>query len=271
MNGQLLFITIQKHETKVSDNGKYRIIVTDTNNRKYTHFVNEDDGNWAKCLTNDGSKVYVYVTEKPNPRNAKYPFKNIYKPNDPITTTAQNEPASDIPDWLKNNPVPPEGFFEESPPEQAQKEHVPYISDKDIKIRWMNSITNATHVVAELIDIKKHGEPEIKNLLINYANFFNDLESGMTMETIPVSKSQVIELHNRLIQHGISKFYYHNILEKILGKKVIKTTDLTYQQAAECLKSFDDKLNELNQEEPSETKTEQQVNFESNDDDMLPF
>lgn len=232
-------ITITHHETKVSDDGQHRVIVTDAHKKKYTHFINEEDGDWGKMLRT-GNTVWVNHVEKASEYKGKpITYHNIYKPDlDQIPATPpQAAPAAAMPDTI---PEPPDWLNDQpTPPEQAQETPVKHKTDKDIEIRWQVSMKCASWIVAGLIDLKKHGEPEIMNYLTRYINFFNTFQPGMTFETIPISTAQCIELHNRLVHYGISKLFYHEVLEKILDKKVIKTTDLTYSEAATCIKEFD--------------------------------
>ncbi len=58
-DGAVILLTIARHETKVADDGQVRITVWDIANKKYTHFINEEDGVWSKQLTDDGKQVYV--------------------------------------------------------------------------------------------------------------------------------------------------------------------------------------------------------------------
>ncbi len=259
-DGQTILLTIESIETKMID-GKdeqgnpvktAKMTVKASDGKKYGYFVNAEDGNFGQSLQ-AGKQVWVYAWDKTGTFKGKpITYHNIGKPRDetppvpPVDSRGIPIPIPINPAPLPDTtPDPPKGYFDQAENYQPKEPPVPY-QDKDSRIRWMNSITNATHVVAELIDVKKHGEPEIKNLLINYANFFNELEVGITLETLLFSKAQLIELHNRLTYHGISKLFYHEILEKILGKKVIKTTDLTYQNAALCLGKFDETLEKLN-------------------------
>ncbi len=240
-DGTVILLTITRHETKVADDGQVRMSVWTPDKKKYTHFVNADDGDWSKQLTNDGKQVYVYLQEKEGTWNGKpITFRNIYKPNDPVppvpVLNAQGIPVSPPP--ASKLPEPPAGFFTNVPPEQAQPEHVPYISDKDTKIRWMNAMNNAVQIVAGL-DLKKLGEPQIKNYIIEYANFFNTLESGMTIETLPISKSQTIKLHEIAKSFGLNHEDYHAVLKAITGRTIAKTTDLVYNEAVECILQFD--------------------------------
>lgn len=253
-DGVVMLLNIKEHKTILSDNGQARIEVKDVHNKKFTHFINEEDGTWSKQLTDDGKQVYVYMMEKPNPKYPKFPYRNIYKPRDdaPLvpTTDSKGIPVSPAPVLPDAAPEPPPGFFDQAqPPVEEPKK---YRTDKDIEIRWQLSEKCSAWIVAAIIQRSKElmKEQEIKNYALEYANYFNSIEPGMTIDTLPISKAQVIELHNRLTYHGIAKPYYHAVLSKILGKQVIKTTDLTYTEASQCLREFDETLDEMREALP---------------------
>jgi len=71
-------ITIQivnKEEKIVND--KQVITVTGLDGNKYTHWVDAANKGWEQNLK-VGSSIQAYLSEKPNPRNPRYPYKNIY-------------------------------------------------------------------------------------------------------------------------------------------------------------------------------------------------
>ncbi len=240
--GKIMQIPIVKHETLIGDDKKIRVCVWDDQKRKYTHFVNEEkDGDWSEHLKQDGKMVTVFMIEKPNPINDKFPYRNIYKPKEEAKATADSSPLKE-PDYLK-----------EKPPEI---EHIPANKwdEKDIKIRWMNALNNAVQIVLGL-DLKKLGQPEIFNYILTYANFFNTVEAGMIYETIPIFKSQVIRLHEIVEHYRLDKQTYHEVLGKILDKTVAKTTDLTYQDAVKCIQEFDETMGKIEVPEVPEQET----------------
>lgn len=282
-DGQIMLLIIESVETKVitgkDQNGNpiktTKMTVKTSDGKKYSYFVNSEDGDWGQGLK-AGRQIWVYAWDKQSIYKGRaVTYHNIGKPSGdvpfvpPINSKGISIPIPINPPTLPNTtPEPPAWLDDNKPPESAQETHIPYKTDKDKEIRLQLSMKCASWIVAGM-DLKKLGEPEIKNLLIIYIDFFNEFQPGMTYDTLPISKSQIITLHNRLIYHGISKLFYHQILEKIIGKKVIKTTDLTYIQASECLKRFDEVLNELNQAETPEPP--KQAPLEDDPYPTLPF
>jgi len=282
--GQIILLTIDSVVTKIitgrDDDGNEKktakMTVTDVSGKKYSYFVDEADGSWGQGLS-DGNRVYVYTWDKESTfRGKKVTYHNISKPHDdmppppPVDSKGIPVPIP-LPDKADAIPEPPAGFFENIPDGGNGDKHVPYTSDKDTKIRWMNAMNNAVQIVAAL-DCKKLGEPQIKNYIIDYANFFNSLEAGMTMDTLTISKAQVIKLHEIMIAWGLGKQEYHLVLEKIIEKQVTKTTDLSYQEAKQCIELFDATLKSMNVETlDNQTDSERAAAKEEQYDDSLPF
>lgn len=48
------------------------------------------------------------------------------------------------------------------------------------KIRWQNSLTNASNIVSKLLDPSAHSLVEIKDHLKEFANFFYNIEPDIT-------------------------------------------------------------------------------------------
>ncbi|MCD6379664.1 hypothetical protein J7M07_04385 [bacterium] len=124
-DGKHVWIEIKEVAEKEGKNGIY-YSVKGTDGRTYNHFPNEEDGNWSNNLK-AGKKVYVYLTEKENPRNKKYPFRNIYPPREkPASRSSAESTSLQAADrgsaW---------GQFD---------------GDKSQQIRWMNALNNASHL-----------------------------------------------------------------------------------------------------------------------------
>ena len=266
-DGQVILLNIESVETKIikgtDEEGNptqtAKMTVKDVSGKKYSYFVDEADGNFGQGLC-AGNRVYAWTWDKESTfKGKRVVYHNIGKPRDdvppvpPLDTKGipispplimpsitQAFPSPFITDKMPEPPIP---FYAEQPPEQTQTkgngdEHKPYTSDKDTKIRWMNAMNNAVQIVAGL-DLKKLGEPQIKNYIIEYANFFNTLEAGMSMDTLPISKSQTIKLHEIAKSYGLNREDKHAILKAITGRTIGKTTDLTFNEAVECILQFD--------------------------------
>jgi len=274
----IILLNIESVETKIingtDDNGNptktAKMSIKDVSGKKYSYFVSEADGNFGQSLQ-AGNRVYVYFIEKKGEwRGKPITYRNIYKPRDPVPPVpAVNEkgiPVSPPPVLPDKTPEPPPGFYEETAP-ISTRINVP--TDKDTKIRWMNAMNNAVQIVAGL-DLKKLGQPEIQNYIIDYAHFFNTLEADMTEFTYPIGKAQIIRLHNLMTDNGISKLFYHKILSKILGKTIAKTTDLSYREATKCIEKFDETLKSENASvAPPEGDEEQEKTWGEEDNNEL--
>ena len=253
-DGAVILLTIESVETKIikgtDEEGNptqtAKMTIKDVSGKKYSYFVDEADGNFGQSLS-AGNRVYAWTWDKESTfRGKRVVYHNISKPREDMppvpAINAQGIPVSPPP--ASKLPEPPAGFFTDVPPEvqEATKgngdKHVPYTSDKDTKIRWMNAMNNAVQIVAGL-DLKKLGEPQIKNYIIEYANFFNTLEAGMTIDTLPISKSQIIKLHEIAESFGLNREDYHTVLKAITRRNIAKTTDLTYNNAVNCILQFD--------------------------------
>lgn len=68
-------IKITSVEEKVINN-KPIVNVVDENGTRYTHWVDTRNNGWENHLKT-GVTMPVFYTEKPNPNNPQYPYRNI--------------------------------------------------------------------------------------------------------------------------------------------------------------------------------------------------
>ena len=151
-------ITIARREQKTI-NGKDIINIYDENGIRYTHFIEQVNEGWEEQLQ-EGNTVQVYTTEKRNPKNPKYPYRNIYMPRDEEESALLTK--SDIDEIFENangTGEKPAAFNE---------------ADKSERIRWMNSLNNACRLVqGQVIPID---EMNPMKSIVQLANVFNKLE-----------------------------------------------------------------------------------------------
>ena len=76
-------ITIAQREEKTI-NGRDILNIYDESGVRYTHFIEAKNEGWEEQLQ-EGNTVQVYATEKRNPKNPKYPYRNIYMPKEEET------------------------------------------------------------------------------------------------------------------------------------------------------------------------------------------
>ena len=152
-------ITIARREVKTI-NGRDILNIYDESGVRYTHFIEAKNEGWEETLQ-EGETVTVYTVEKPNKKNPKYPYRNIYMPRD----EEENE------EELTNDDI--QGIFEkvngnEDKPAAGSE------TDKSERIRWMNSLNNACRLVqGQVIPIN---ETNPMQSIVQLANVFYKLE-----------------------------------------------------------------------------------------------
>ena len=151
-------ITIARREEKTI-NGRDILNIWDTNGVRYTHFIEALNGGWEGELQ-EGNTVQVYATEKRNPKNSKYPYRNIYMPKDEEASELLTKTDIDeIFEKANSTDEKPAAFNE---------------TDKSERIRWMNSLNNACRLVqGQVIPIN---EMDPMKSIVQLANVFYKLE-----------------------------------------------------------------------------------------------
>jgi hypothetical protein len=151
-------ITIARREEKTI-NGRDILNIWDTNGTRYTHFIDPENEGWDETLQ-EGETVQVYVTEKPNKKNPKYPYRNIYMPRDGEEGALLTK--SDIDD-----------IFDKAD-DNGGKLVATDEKDKSERIRWMNSLNNACRLVqGQVVPID---EMNPMKSIVQLANVFYKLE-----------------------------------------------------------------------------------------------
>ena len=152
-------ITIAQREEKTI-NGRNILNIYDENGVRYTHFIEARNEGWEEQLQ-EGNTVQVYATEKRNPKNPKYPYRNIYMPRDE-KEEGESLTSSDIQEIFEKangTDEKPAAFNE---------------TDKSERIRWMNSLNNACRLVqGQVVPIN---ETNPMQSIVQLANVFNKLE-----------------------------------------------------------------------------------------------
>lgn len=147
-------ITIARREENTV-NGRDILNIWDENGIRYTHFIESRNEGWEEMLQ-EGNKIRVYATEKENPKNQKYPYRNIYKPledDEPMTNMEDQKPGQT-------------GQIEE----EARNGE----SEKSERIRWMNSLNNACRLVqGQVIGVDTRNP---MNSIVQLANVLYKLE-----------------------------------------------------------------------------------------------
>jgi len=138
-------------------NGKDILNIWDENDIRYTHFIEPRNEGWEEMLQ-EGNRIRVYATEKENPNNPKYPYRNIYKPleqedDEPMTDTGNQAPAQ-----IRRIE------------EEARKGE----TEKSEQIRWMNSLNNACRLVQGQVIGVDNRNP--MNSIVQLANVLYKLE-----------------------------------------------------------------------------------------------
>ena len=152
-------ITIAQRERKTI-NGKDILNINDESGIRYTHFIEARNEGWEETLQ-VGETVQVYVTEKPNKKNPKYPYRNIYMPRDEKENEEEftGEDIQNIFEKANGNDEKPATIGE---------------TDKSERIRWMNSLNNACRLVqGQVIPIN---EANPMQSIVQLANIFYKLE-----------------------------------------------------------------------------------------------
>ena len=150
-------ITIARREEKTI-NGRDILNIYDSNGVRYTHFIDAMNEGWDEQLQ-EGNTVQVYATEKRNPKNPKYPYRNIYMPKDEEESLLSKSDIDEIFDKADNN---------------GGKLAVTDENGKSERIRWMNSLNNACRMVqGQVIPIN---EMDPMKSIVQLANVFYKLE-----------------------------------------------------------------------------------------------
>ena len=199
--------------------------VWDSNNIKYSYYVDEKNADFTKRIIL-GATICVHVVEKENPKNAKYPYRNIYPGK-----------QEDLKESAPLSPIQPEPPTELIPPNNGK-----YIS-KDEKIRWMNSINNAIHLLSHL-GFKKNDVEKVKPLIVEFSNFLNNLKPNTPYipqdKDTPIQDSQNIRMHDIKRERHYTDEQYHAMLSVIAGREIINTLDLTEKEAGEFITIHND-------------------------------
>ena len=151
-------ITIAKREQKTI-NGKNILNIFDSNGVRYTHFIEPINEGWEETLQ-EGNNVRVYATEKPNKKNPKYPYRNIYMPKD--EEEGELLTKSDI-----------DNIFDKADDNNGKLVATDE-KDKSERIRWMNSLNNACRLVQG--QVMPINETNPMQSIVQLANVFYKLE-----------------------------------------------------------------------------------------------
>ena len=151
-------ITVARREEKTI-NGNDILNIWDTNGVRYTHFIEARNEGWEDTLQ-EGATIQVYVTEKPNKKNPKYPYRNIYKPRDEEEGALLSK--SDI-----------DEIFDQAD-DKGGKIVATDEKDKSERIRWMNSLNNACRLVQG--QVMPIDEMNPMKSIVQLANVFYKLE-----------------------------------------------------------------------------------------------
>ena len=151
-------ITIAQREEKTI-NGRDILNIYDESGVRYTHFIEAKNEGWEEQLQ-EGNTVQVYATEKRNPKNPKYPYRNIYMPRDEEESALLTKADVDE-------------IFEKANG-NGEQPAVGSETDKSERIRWMNSLNNACRLVqGQVIPID---EMNPMKSIVQLANVFYKLE-----------------------------------------------------------------------------------------------
>lgn len=222
---------------KVEATGKYKLKCSD--GRYYTYFFPEPDKKkpgedaWV-AMIKPGATMNFDIVEKPNPKG-KFPYRNVYMPREPtqqgyitaVTQTQAHQP-----------PASPQLPYE--PPQPATK-----LNDTDKKIRWMNSLTNATNLLMKQ-ETKGLTKGTIFALMLEYANAYYTAEPGEEPiapyepgSTEKTTTAQIAALHK------IGKDNYdlgHEGVRVVCGALVQRTLEslkeLTEREASSCINTM---------------------------------
>ena len=150
-------ITIAKREEK-NINGRDIINIYDENGVRFTHFIDPVNEGWEESLQ-EGETVRVFAIKKRNPKNPKYPYRNIYKPR---TEETDEEPVETFEEELRQQ----SGHVEDTP--------ITAEADKNERIRWMNSLNNACRLIQG--QVIEYNPQKPMNSIIQLANVIYKLE-----------------------------------------------------------------------------------------------
>ncbi len=147
-------LTIARREEK-NISGRNILNIWDSEGIRHTHFIEAENEGWEEMLQ-EGNTIRVYATEKANPKNPKYPYRNIYKPLEEETPTIDTD--------------------DQTPEQTGRIEEEPLTSeaDKSERIRWMNSLNNACRLVQGQVMPINQANP--MQSIVQLANVFYKLE-----------------------------------------------------------------------------------------------
>jgi hypothetical protein len=140
-------ITIARREQKTI-NGRDILNIWDKAGVRYTHFIEPKNEGWEEMLQ-IGNQIRVDATEKENPNNPKYPYRNIYKPKGGEEVAVIESPR----------------------PEESATDAEMERSDK---IRWMNSLNNACRLAQGQVVLIDRKNPI--NSIVQLANVLYKVE-----------------------------------------------------------------------------------------------
>ena len=123
-------ITIARREHK-NINAKDIISSYDENGVRFTNLINPDNDGCDDILQED-QPDRVFAIKKHNQKNPKYPYRNIYKPR---TEETDEEPVLTFEEQTQQQA----GHIEDTP--------IADESNKNERIRWMNSLNNACRLI----------------------------------------------------------------------------------------------------------------------------
>ena len=159
-------ITIARREEKTI-NGRDIINIYDENGVRYTHFIDARNEGWEESLQ-EGETVRVFAVKKRNPKNPKYPYRNIYKPREDEPEALMSK--SDIDEIFEKA-----GETDElSQAGHVEDEPVTAEIDKNERIRWMNSLNNACRLIQG--QVIQFDESNPMNSIVQLANVIYRLE-----------------------------------------------------------------------------------------------
>ena len=150
-------ITIARREEK-NINGRDIINIYDENGVRHTHFIDPVNDGWEESLQ-EGETVRVFAIKKRNPKNPKYPYRNIYKPR---TEEGDDEPVFTLEEETQQQA----GHIEDTP--------ITDENNKNERIRWMNSLNNACRLIQG--QVIEYNPQNPMNSIVQLANVIYKLE-----------------------------------------------------------------------------------------------
>ncbi len=159
-------ITIARREEKTI-NGRDIVNIYDENGVRYTHFIDPVNEGWEDSLQ-EGETIRVFAVKKQNPKNPKYPYRNIYKPREDGPETLMSKSDIDVifGNAEETDEKPQSGHIEDEP--------VTAEIDKNERIRWMNSLNNACRLIQG--QVIQFDENNPMNSIVQLANVIYKLE-----------------------------------------------------------------------------------------------